>query len=121
MTQPVLRMLARRDDLIWELFSTQEGLKIFQGKTCVPQWSNQHIEVVEAHIQTDATPHKLADACKSIWQFDAHGKIDGEHVKGEIIRKLNAKSAQKFQKKIHNINETELAEICALLRVVPPD
>lgn len=116
-----LRMLIRRESSTWEVLPASRGLALFQGKTHESEWANQHIEVVFAHLRTDTTPHRLVSATRSVWQFDGRGRINRRHVMKEILRKLDAPPIQCSEEASSQVSESDLVEICALLRVLPSD
>ena len=99
----------------------KRGLAVYQGRETAPEWANQHIEVVFAHIRTDTIPHRLDSVDTAVWRFDGHGKIDLQHAREEVLRKLNAPKVDEKNDLTHHLSKCDLEEICAVLRVQPPD
>lgn len=120
-TNLVIRMLARRENSTWSALPMKRGLALHQGREAAPEWANQHIEVVFAHIRTGATPHRLESADTSVWRFDSLGKIDLQHAREEVLRKLNAPKGDEQNRLAPQLSKRDLEEICAVLRVQPPD
>ncbi len=99
----------------------KRGLALQQGREIAPEWANQHIEVVFARIWTGTTPHRLESADGSEWRFDRHGKINLQHEMEKVLRKINAPKGDEQNRLAPQLSKRDLEEICAVLRVQPPD
>lgn len=116
-----LRVVTRLANSSWRVLSVKRGLALYQGREIAPGWANQSIEVVSAHILTDTKPQRLESASKAVWTFDQHGRIDSDQVMAELVKKLDTSAVDRQDQSETHLSQTELEEICAVLRVQLPD
>lgn len=111
--------LARKADGSWDRIANNRSLALYRGDALAPHWSGQEVQVMSVQVDHRQIPPALAWLSESVWRFDQDGKIDTEHARELMRKKLSGIKNGGYPPIV--LEHDDLVQIHKLVGLAPPD